>query len=364
LPHQTKIVRKPEGVGAEFKSVACAQTGNILKLDLMEGQERNAVKEFNNLGAGTGTTMRLTRPWHGTNRVLVGDSWFASLLTAFELWRVGLFFMGIVKTASRFFPKKFLSTWCVENNSRENRGKHIILKTVKEGVNLYALGWSDKKGKQVITTTGTTLPADPSRRRRHKRVLVDGRWEKEVYFKNVPRPSIIKELFDAFSAIDVHDHLRQGSLEMEREWKTQSWVLRIFATVLGMITVNAFNAYIYMMEHNGPQLDFNKFLGKLSYELIFNKFLLEEERVLRMRGAGAAPDADEEEKHIHQPALLSQLPQYAYLEGSNTRARRRCKTCDHKTAWYCIQCSEGAADFVCYCSGNTERTCFVTHAVE
>ena len=56
-----------------------------------------------------------------------------------------------------------------------------------------------------------------------------------------------------------------------------------------------------MIEHNGPQLDFNTFLGKLSYELIFNKFLLEEERVLRPRGARAAPDDDEE--HIHQPAL-------------------------------------------------------------
>jgi hypothetical protein len=106
MSHQAKIVRKPEGVGAEFKSVADAQSGFILTLDIIEGQERNAAKKYNNLGAETGKTLRLTRPWHGTNRVVVRDSWFASFLTAFELWCVGISSMGILKTASRFSRKK------------------------------------------------------------------------------------------------------------------------------------------------------------------------------------------------------------------------------------------------------------------
>jgi hypothetical protein len=302
----------------------------------------------------------MTRPWHGSNRIVVGDSWFASVLTAYQLWTFGLFFMGIVKTASRFFPKNYLSRWCEANNARENRGKYKLLKTQKEGVNIYGLCWSDKKGKQVVFTSGTTLPADPSLRRRHKRVLIDGRWVKQVYVKSVPRPSVVKELFDAFSAIDVHDHLRQGSLEMEREWITRSWVLRIFGTVLGIIIVNAFNCYLYMMEHVGPQLDFNTFLGKLSYELIFNKFLLEEQRVLRSRGL--VPPVDEDDQEIHVARLLSLLPEYQYLhnDGGN-RARRRCKICKHKTAWYCIQCSQPPDIIACYYTGNTDRTCFLSH---
>jgi hypothetical protein len=85
--HQTKIVRKPEGVGAEFKSIADAQSGCFLTLDIIEGQERNAaldiIEEYYNLGAGNGTTIRLIRPWHGTNCVLVGDSWFANILSNF-----------------------------------------------------------------------------------------------------------------------------------------------------------------------------------------------------------------------------------------------------------------------------------------
>ena len=191
-----------------------------------EGAARNAAKEYSRLGAGVGTCLRMTKPWHGTNRVLVCDSWFASFLIAFNLWSVGLFFIGIVKTASKFFPKQYLTEWCNRNNARENRGSHKLLKTQKDGVNIYALGWSDKKGKQIVCTTGTTLAAEASRRRRHIRVLRNGQREKEVYVKTVPRPAVVKEMFDAFSEIDIHDHLRQGSLEMEREWITRSWVLR------------------------------------------------------------------------------------------------------------------------------------------
>ena len=106
-------------------------------------------------------------------------------------------FYGYCQDRQSFFSGKNLTTWCAAINARENRGKHILLRTVKDAVSINALGWSDKKGKEVVFTTGTSLAADPSVRRRHKPVLVDGRWEKKVYYKNVPRPDIIKELIDA-----------------------------------------------------------------------------------------------------------------------------------------------------------------------
>ena len=362
LPHKTKIARKPEGVGCEFKSLACVQTGIILALDIMEGSARNAAKQFNNLGAGIGTCLRMTAPWHGSRRVLVGDSWFASVLTAYYLWTYGLFFMGIVKTASKFFPKQYLVDWCNLNYSRPNRGNHILLKTVKEGVNIYALGWSDKKGKQVVFTTGTTIAADPSIRRRHKRVLRDGIWEKEAYHKEVKRPMIIKEMFDAFSTIDIHDHLRQGSLELEREWVTRNWVHRLFMTILGMIIVNAFNAYLYMTTDSEP-IDFNVFLGKLAYELIFNKFRNEDNRQLRQRQVNTpSPIAGGDGgPHVHHAARLSDRLEYAHLKGTGNRARRCCKACKTKTAWYCVQCTDRVGTLVCYCYGNTDKNCFSLH---
>ena len=39
LPHVTKLQRKPEGVGAEMKSVCDGETNIMLGLDIMEGKE-------------------------------------------------------------------------------------------------------------------------------------------------------------------------------------------------------------------------------------------------------------------------------------------------------------------------------------
>ena len=38
MPHKTKVARKPEGVGAEMKSLACGETCILLKLDIYNGR--------------------------------------------------------------------------------------------------------------------------------------------------------------------------------------------------------------------------------------------------------------------------------------------------------------------------------------
>ena len=39
MPHVSKIIRKPEGVSAEMKAIACGESGIIMGLDIMEGKE-------------------------------------------------------------------------------------------------------------------------------------------------------------------------------------------------------------------------------------------------------------------------------------------------------------------------------------
>jgi hypothetical protein len=235
-----------------------------------------------------------------------------------------------------------------------------LLETKKEEVAIYALGWSDKRGKQLVFTTGTTLAAAPSVRPRHRKVEVNGRWVKQLYYKTVPRPMVVKELFDAFGTIDVDDHYRQGSLELERTWIVRDWVLRIFMTVLGIIIVNAYYAFLFI---TGSELVFNVFLGRLAHQLIFNKFATEDVRQLRPRGPGMPIDFDRDVDlgEAHHAALLSSLPEYQAIRGTNKRAARRCKTCRSKTKWYCVQCSNPPEHIMCYCNGNVARNCFHEH---
>eukprot|EP00731_Ephydatia_muelleri_P015871 Em0009g295a len=76
MPHKTKVARKPEGVGAEMKSLACGETGILLKLDIMEGKEANQRKDYAQLY----------------------DSAFSSVKTLLALQERGLHFMGMVET--------------------------------------------------------------------------------------------------------------------------------------------------------------------------------------------------------------------------------------------------------------------------
>jgi hypothetical protein len=124
---------------------------------------------------------------------------------------------------------------------------------------------------------------------------------------------MVKEMFDAFSTIDIHDHLRQGSLEMERQWITRSWVLRLFMTMLGMIIVNAYKACEYMTPADERPADFNEFLGKLAYQLINNRFL-EEEAALRAtrQTRQCSPKGTQNDFEVHRAELLSTLPVYEY----------------------------------------------------
>ena len=56
MPYKTKIPQKPEGVGAEMKSLCCGTTGIMLKLDIMDGKDRQAANFYAEYEEGTAIT--------------------------------------------------------------------------------------------------------------------------------------------------------------------------------------------------------------------------------------------------------------------------------------------------------------------
>ena len=50
----------------------------------------------------------LIEPWYHTHRVVCADSYFAYVSTAKELMRLGMKFIGVVKTASKQFLMVYL----------------------------------------------------------------------------------------------------------------------------------------------------------------------------------------------------------------------------------------------------------------
>ncbi|KAL5467723.1 hypothetical protein EMCRGX_G031988 [Ephydatia muelleri] len=360
MPHVTKIPRKPEGEGAEMKALADGQTKILIRLDVMEGKEHQRKKAFADIGSeGTAVTLRLTQPWFGSGRVVHADSAFSSVKTCMALRQYGLHFMGIIKTAHKEYPLTYLTSKADEYGTGKvkPRGGHLLLRSTMGPDDsthppIFALGWYDKKGKYLISSCGTTLPGIPCKRPRFKKIVNnDGFYETVAYTKEVRRPAMVEEFFSCFSSIDIHDHYRQGSLEMERQWVTRRWHHRIFCTVLGICIVDSFFAQkfeVTMINHE-PN-DFNTFCGRLARQLIFNEFL---GNIMPTRDG-----TENEQVYVtqHTPNSLASLDAY-----KDKRAQRKCKVCKMKTAMFCNGCSNPPNEILPLCSGMKDRDCFAAY---
>ena len=368
IPHQTKIARKPEGTGAEMKSVACALSLVILQLEAMEGKDANRAKQWTEeFGEGAAICLRLCQRWAGSARIVIADSAFSSVKTLIALFcLLGLYFGGMVKTAHTHFPKKYFKNWFRgedEEHTRDPinnpRGSWITLQSTFTHIRnpldqreypIYAVGWADKKLKHIVCNYGTSHRCPTDSRRKRKKVVTDpvtGFNETIDYEKLIKRPDFIKKFFDAFAAIDINDHYRQGILEMERNWLTSKWWVRIFTTITAIVFVNCYFAYkLEYLERNAfiadeeGLMDLTSFLGKLAHGLIFNAGS-EVGRRLRQRDRDGDVDDGENLVHQHRLNALSELPVYGGISReSNNRAKRRCKLCNKTASYYCATCSD------------------------
>lgn len=152
----------------------------------------------------------------------------------------------------------------------EDMKHHILLEaTTASAGQFYACGWADKKPKFILLNTN---PEQPSICPCHRREVVNG---EPVSCIQETWPHIIELFFQHFSAIEVYDHLRQGSLAMEREWYTHSWWHCVFGTILGIRIVHGYMAYRYESEQafSDPN-DVDTFtIFILGHQLVFNEFL-------------------------------------------------------------------------------------------
>ena len=106
------IDRKPES-GCELQNSACRSSGVMLQLLLVKNEEDSNLHTIkNNIGMAHGTAILkyLTLPWANSQRGVCADSYFASVSSAEEMLRIGLRFIGVVKTATKKFPMTYLSS--------------------------------------------------------------------------------------------------------------------------------------------------------------------------------------------------------------------------------------------------------------
>ena len=207
--------------------------------------------------AGTAQTLRLSEFWHGSQRIVVGDSAFSSVTTAIECQKKGLFYSGIVKTASKEFPK-------------EAKGDHVSLTT-------------------------------------------------------------------------VHNHFRQGLLNIETAWGMQTWWHCLAATFFGMVVTDASIAYNYEYR---SEMTIRNFVKEVTISLLFNTFdgsiMVPQRRKSRNEHPSSVPVTPFEANPLQRP---SQLSLYKGKMRQKEGARRKCVSCAAhgekcNTHFYCVTCTD------------------------
>ncbi|EGZ06089.1 hypothetical protein PHYSODRAFT_435314, partial [Phytophthora sojae] len=114
-----------------------------------------------------------------------------------------------------------------------------------------------------------------------------------------------------------------------RTWHTTKWHHRLFATLFGMVVVDAYSAYQYEATAadclDSSIADFNSFISQLSYQLIFNDFTMQ-----RSTRVGTGHHNKEDAAPTHTLRAFSTLEQYPCLSGMALRAQRKCGVCGKK----------------------------------
>ena len=99
------LIQKPEN-GCEIQNSACFESGVMLRLLLVNSGEDSHLKtKENNEGLQHGTSILkyLVVPWANSEQGVCVDSCFASVSSAEEMMRIGIRFIGVVKTATKKF---------------------------------------------------------------------------------------------------------------------------------------------------------------------------------------------------------------------------------------------------------------------
>ena len=217
LPQYIAIDRKPEN-GCEIQNAACGESGIMLRVKLVKTKEEEMthLEEIDDKGLNHGAKIikSLVAPWTGSDRIVGADSYFASVGTALELKRIGLRFIGVVKTATKRFPMKHLS-------GLELRDRGDCVGLVSKGVDgqpsLLPFVWMDRNRRYFIAT-GSSLQAGKTYSRK--------RWRQEDEEEDappnkvelfVPQPKAAEKYYSTCGLIDQHNRHHQDTLMLERK---------------------------------------------------------------------------------------------------------------------------------------------------
>jgi hypothetical protein len=376
LPMYMAIDRKPEN-GCEIQNAACGTSGVMLRLKLVKTAEEegaNALEDDDGLLHGTSVLKNLVLPWANTNRIVCGDSYFASVGACEEMKRIGLRFIGVVKTATRRYPLPYLSSL-----ELVNRGDRVGLtaKGPDGEPSMLAFVWMDRNRRYFITNCSSLQEGAPYSRIRWRQVDTTANADAQRVELTIPQPLACEIYYDTCAQIDRHNRMRQDDLMLERKLGTMDWSHRVNLSIFGMCVVDSWLMFSKSTETEEKQRDFYELLAE---EMIDNTH--DQVRGRRAVSEDGSPGIITAEGHMrsgiaaHLTPTKNKRRRRENMEDGENNSKRfsnttymqqgRCIVCKMKTTQVCSQCQdenmdENSAHEPWICKPTTFRACFATH---
>lgn len=308
--HMTYLKRKPTPFGIMLKTMCDGDSRICVAAEVCESKEAMATKEYRDVtGATTACTLRLTKPWAGTGRTVVADSWFGSCNTAEFLMDVhGLHSVMSVKNGSGGYPKAAIRE--ALGGVRHRSAFFKVEVQLDSGVRtFYAGGHQDRKPLHLIATCGTSLPGPE--RTRYRRDMEAGAIVRQTYTLQQPLMHSIYRQY--FNAVDMFNREALGPQSVQYAVRTRSYFRRLFLALLGMSEGNAMLAYRKTVKN----VTRYEWLCQLSTKLIHNPWVVEQAQGL----AGPVGDAG---------SVFAEHGKLLYREHHGS-----CVRCQQSTHWKC-----------------------------
>ena len=262
--------------------------------------------------------LRLVEPWFQTNRVVCADSFVASVQAAEALFKKGMKFTGVVKTATEGFPMSHLS-----RIEMSGKGQHLAMVSKSPGgPDLMALVWTDRDRRYFISSTGTTNPGNPIYRERWR--TNNGVTRQQQMSINIPE--VCEQYYETCSQIDRHNRCRRDDLGLEKKFEVKDWSMRVNTSLLAICIVDSWKLYLGARA-NSNRISPNQFYSELAEGLIENKM---DKMTLRQRDSDSdAQDFDIEIGSGVGTHLTPTNRKHKSSGGSNTSAicQSRCSEC-------------------------------------
>jgi len=327
------------------------------------------------LNSGTKDILDLIFPWAKTDRVVVADSHFASVQTARELHKIGLRFIGCVKTAAKGFPMTHLGNVQLTGHGTNYRMSHKS--TEEELPDLLAFTWCDRERRSFISSCSNLRPAAPILRSRMRQLApVETDEAPEMQHLSIPLPTAAKVHYDNCGRIDQHNRRRQDDLMLEKKIGTHDWAKRVNFSIEGMIVVDAYLAYIGCTQSDVDKRGretFDEFIHKLADEMIewdnpsrrSSSFVTPGKRNAPHKSADVVHLTPTKKMRMEKSPFVASASTASSSDGSSKSLRPLwCKFpgCKHRTSTVCSHCSKNGRE-VHFCNPDSKghRNCFQQH---